>query len=183
MSALIGVDPELAEKVAERRRAEGGRLEVANINAPGQVVVAGGVDDLEWVAVNGGDLGIRRVVALKVDGAFHSSFMEPALDAVESALTSVPFVEPHFPIWSNTTARPHSVEGLTSTLRTQMVSPVLFQESLEDMARHGIDTFVHVGPGNVTASMAKRTVEGATVHVVSELADIPAVADALVTVT
>lgn len=183
MAALIGVDPDLAEAVASRRRAEGGRLEVANINAPGQVVVAGGVADLAWVAENGRELGVRRVVSLKVDGAFHSSFMEPALDDVGEALASVAFEEPDFPVWSNTTARPHVVDELAPTLRSQVVSPVLFEESLEGMAAEGIDTFVHVGPGNVTASMAKRTLEGATVHVVSELADIPAVAEALVTVT
>lgn len=183
MAALIGVDPGLVEEVVSRRRAEGGRLEIANINAPGQVVVAGGVEDLAWVSENGRDLGIRRVVSLKVDGAFHSSFMEPALDDVGEALTSVGFTEPDFPVWSNTTARPHSFDSLPETLRSQVVSPVRFEESLEDMTADGIDTFVHVGPGNVTASMARRTVEEATVHVVSEMADIPDVAAALVTVT
>lgn len=183
MAALIGVDPELAEAVASRRRAEGGRLEVANVNAPGQVVVAGGAEDIDWVSENGRDLGVRRVVLLKVDGAFHSSFMEPALDDVGEALTSVGFTEPDFPIWSNTTARPHVFDSLTETLRSQVVSPVRFEESLEDMAAGGIHTYVHVGPGNVTASMARRSLEEATVHVVSDLADIPAVAAALVTVT
>lgn len=183
MAALIGVDPELAGAVAARRRAEGGRLEVANVNAPGQVVVAGGVEDIAWVSENGRDLGVRRVVPLKVDGAFHSSFMEPALDDVGEALRSVGFTEPDFPVWSNTTARPHDCDLLSATLRSQVVSPVRFEESLEDMAADGIDTYVHVGPGNVTASMARRTLEGATVHVVSDVADIPAVAAALVTVT
>ncbi len=183
MAALIGVDPELAGAVASRRRAEGGRLEVANVNAPGQVVVAGGVEDIAWVSENGRDLGVRRVVPLKVDGAFHSSFMEPALDDVGEALTSVGFTEPDFPVWSNTTARPHDCDLLPVTLRSQVVSPVRFEESLEDMAADGIDIYVHIGPGNVTASMARRTLEGATVHVVSDVADIPAVAAALVTVT
>lgn len=183
MAALIGVDPALAEEVAARRRAEGGRLEVANVNAPGQVVVAGGVDDIAWVAENGRDLGVRRVVSLKVDGAFHSSFMEPALDDVGEALTSIEFTEPDFPVWSNTTACPHTFDLLPVTLRSQVVSPVRFEESLEGMAADGIHTYVHVGPGNVTASMARRTLEDATVHVVSEMADIPAVAAALGTVT
>jgi [acyl-carrier-protein] S-malonyltransferase len=183
MAALIGADVGLAEDLASRRRAEGGRLEVANINAPGQVVVAGGDDDIEWVIENGRDLGVRRVIPLNVAGAFHSSFMEPAADDVGQALAEVTFEEPGFPVWSNTTARPHSVGSLAATLRSQVVSTVRFAESLEHMAANGIDTFVHVGPGDVTAGMAKRTLVEADVHVVSQVSDIPDVAAALVTVT
>ena len=183
MAALMGADAELAGQVASKRQAEGGRLGVANINAPGQVVVAGSAADLEWLGEHARDFGVRRVIPLKVAGAFHSSFMAPAASEVAEALETVSFSDPSFPVWSNTTARPHQRSSLATTLRDQVVSTVRFEESLEDMAVAGIDTFVHVGPGDVTAGMAKRTVDGATVHVVSEIADIPGVADALVTVT
>jgi [acyl-carrier-protein] S-malonyltransferase len=173
----------LAEKVASRNRSEGGRLEVANINAPGQVVVAGADADIEWVSDRGKDLGVRRVIPLKVAGAFHSRFMAPAADAVGEALTGVSFSDPEFPVWSNTTAQPHQTEELAATLKSQVVSTVRFEESLTNMASAGVDTFVHVGPGDVTAAMARRTIDGATVHVVTEVADIPGVADSLVTVS
>lgn len=183
MAALIGADADLAEEVASERRDRGGRLEVANVNAPGQVVVAGSDEDMAWLAEQGRDLGLRRVIPLKVAGAFHSSFMKPAADEVGDALATVSFSEPAFPVWSNTTARPHHRDEIADTLRAQVVSAVRFEESLRDMAADGVDTFVHVGPGDVTAGLARRTVDGATVHVVSEVADIPDVADALVTVT
>jgi [acyl-carrier-protein] S-malonyltransferase len=182
MAALIGAELSLAESLSAGRRADGGRLEVANINAPGQVVVAGSSDDIEWVMENGRDLGVRRVIALNVAGAFHSSFMAPASHEVEKALAGVTFAEPDFPVWSNTTARPHSASSLAANLSSQVVSTVRFAESLEDMAAHGIDTFVHVGPGDVTAGMAKRTVGEASIHVVSKVSDIPDVAVALGTV-
>lgn len=181
MAALIGADASLAETIAANRRAEGGRLEVANINAPGQVVVAGSEDDIEWVAANAKDLGVRRAIPLKVAGAFHSGFMAPAVDEVGEALEAVEFAEPEFPVWSNTTARPHETSRIGDTLRSQVVSTVRFSESLEDMAASGIETLIHVGPGDVTAAMAKRTVEGISVYVVSELADIPDVVDSIVT--
>jgi len=183
MAALIGADADRAEEVARKGRDRGGRIEVANINAPGQVVMAGSEEDMAWLAEQGRDLGLRRVIPLKVAGAFHSSFMEPAADEVGDALATVSFSEPAFPVWSNTTARPHDRDELANTLRAQVVSTVRFEESLRDMAAKGVDTFVHVGPGDVTAGLARRTVDGATVHVVSEVADIPDVADALVTVT
>jgi [acyl-carrier-protein] S-malonyltransferase len=183
MAALIGSDPDQAAEIARSRRSEGGRLEVANLNAPGQVVVAGSSEDIEWLVENARDLGVRRAIPLKVAGAFHSSFMEPAADDVGRALDEIEFTDPDFPVWSNTTAQPHRGTDVASTLRSQVVSPVLFQESLENMAAAGVDTFVHVGPGDVTAGMAKRTVEGATVHVVSEVGDIPGVTASIVSVT
>jgi [acyl-carrier-protein] S-malonyltransferase len=182
MAALIGADGDLAAEVAAVRRAKGGRLEVANVNAPGQVVVAGSEDDLQWLHANARELGVRRVIPLKVAGAFHSAFMEPAADEVGDALSGVSFSDPAFPVWSNTTARPHETPDVTATLRAQVVSTVRFEECLRDMAASGIDTFVHIGPGDVTAGLARRVVEGASVHVVSEIGDIAAVSDSLVSV-
>jgi [acyl-carrier-protein] S-malonyltransferase len=183
MAALIGADPEQAHEIASSRRSEGGRLEVANLNAPGQVVVAGGAEDIDWVVDRARDLGVKRAIPLKVSGAFHSSFMEPAAQEVARALEQVEFAEGTFPVWSNTTARPHRGTDLAATLASQVVSPVRFQESLEDMAASGVDTFIHIGPGDVTAGMVKRSLPEAGVHVVSEVDDIPGVADALVSVT
>jgi [acyl-carrier-protein] S-malonyltransferase len=182
MAALIGADSAAAGEVVARRRAEGGSLEVANLNAPGQVVVAGSDADIEWVVANSRDLGIRRAIPLKVAGAFHSAFMTPAAAAVGEALRSVEPGEPAFPVWSNTTARPHVMGELAKTLQDQVVSTVRFEECLHGMADAGADTFVHIGPGDVTAGMARRTVESATVHVVSSLEDIPGVAASIVTI-
>ena len=181
MAALIGADPVLASQIAEIRNAEGGRLEVANINAPGQVVVAGGADDITWLAANSRDLGVRRVVPLKVAGAFHSSFMKSAASEVGEAIATVEIASSEFPVWSNTTARRHNHTAIGELLESQVVSPVRFEESLIDMASSGISTFVHIGPGDVTAGMAKRSVEGAEVMVVSDIDDIDGAATTLIT--
>jgi len=182
MAALIGASAEKAEEIVALRGAEGGRLQMANLNAPGQVVVAGSAEDIKWLTENTRDLGVRRAIPLKVAGAFHSSFMEPAADQVAETLSQVRFSEPSFPVWSNTTARPHVAADLAETLRAQVVSTVRFADCLKDMAGAGIDTFVHVGPGDVTGGMARRTVEGAEVHVMSSTHDIPGVVDSLVSI-
>lgn len=179
MAALIGANGDIASEVTESRIAQGGRLEVANLNAPGQVVVAGGSDDLAWLADNASAFGVRRVIPLKVAGAFHSGFMETAAEDVGKALSKVEFSEPAFPVWANTTARPHETAAIAAALQAQVVSTVRFEESLLDMAASGVDIFVHVGPGDVTAGMAKRSVDGATVHAISEVADIQSVSDSL----
>ena len=182
MSALLGATLEEAEEVSARRRAEGGRLAVANVNAPGQIVVAGGTDDLDWLETNAPTLGLRKVIRLKVAGAFHSPFMEPAVARISQALAAAPFHRQTFPVWSNVTARPLPQGKEGSALASQVVSPVLFSLTLEGMAQSGVDRFVHIGPGDVTASMARRSVPGARAVAISDLAGIAPGVEALGTI-
>lgn len=172
MAALIGATAETAGEVASSRRQAGGRLWVANLNAPGQVVVAGGAADIEWLQNEGRTLGLRRVVPLKVAGAFHSPFMDPAQAELAAGLATVVPRQPEFPVWSNVSAAPVTVAEIPELLARQVVAPVRFSDTLDGMAEQGIQTFVHVGPGDVTAGMARRTVPGADVLVVNDLISI-----------
>ncbi|MEE8490451.1 MAG: ACP S-malonyltransferase [Acidimicrobiia bacterium] len=177
MVAVLGVDQDRAEEAAATRRDHEGSLWVANLNAPGQIVMAGGLDDLEWFAEHGGEYGARRVVSLKVAGGFHSPFMEPAVELLVEAVDGVSFGAPRFPVWANLTAAP--VDDVRTSLLQQVVSPVRFGQSLQAMAGAGIDTFVHLGPGDVTASMAKRTVTDARIITVSSVEDLEEAASQL----
>lgn len=182
MAALIGADEDTARRVCAVRSAAGGRLQVANINAPGQVVVAGGRDDIDWLVEHGREHGIRRAIPLKVAGAFHSTFMEDAAAEVASALAKVGVQEAKVPVWANTTAQPHVDGDVAGLLARQVVEPVRFAESLTNMSSYGIDRFVHIGPGDVTAGLARKTVPDATTLVVSSIGDIPAATEALGTI-
>ncbi len=172
MAALIGATVETAGEVASSRRQAGGRLWVANLNAPGQVVVAGGAADIEWLQREGRTLGLRRVVPLKVAGAFHSPFMASAQAELAAGLATVVPGPPEFPVWSNVSAAPVAVAEIPELLARQVVAPVRFSDTLDGMAEQGIRTFVHVGPGDVTAGMARRTVPGADALVVNDLISI-----------
>lgn len=177
MAALMGADAEVAEKIASDRRAAGGRLYVANLNAPGQIVVAGATEDLAWLTANARDLGVRRAVLLNVAGGFHSPFMAQAAEALGEALGRTSFLKPSFAVYANATARPTDDPG--RTLSDQLTSPVRFAETLTNLGLAGVDTFVHVGPGEVTAGLARRTVKGATIKVVSDLEQVRTVAEEL----
>jgi [acyl-carrier-protein] S-malonyltransferase len=174
MAALIGADLAQAEALASDRRRDGGRLWVANVNAPAQIVLAGSEADIGWLSDNTQSLGIRRAIPLAVAGAFHSPFMASAADRLEAALGETDFSPSQFPVYANTTARP--VSDPARQLAEQLVRPVQFAPTLEHMAEDGITTFVHVGPGDVTAGLVKRTLPDASVHVVSNLEDVAAVA-------
>jgi [acyl-carrier-protein] S-malonyltransferase len=167
MAALLGADVVTAQQVVASRAQMGGNLSVANMNAPGQVVVAGGADDLTWLEQNAQDLGVRRVVRLKVAGAFHSPFMAPAAESLASALESISFGEGSFDVYANVTSLPTTDPA--GTLIAQLTGPVRFAETLENIASSGVDTFVHIGPGDVTAGLVKRTVTDANVKVVSSI--------------
>jgi [acyl-carrier-protein] S-malonyltransferase len=144
-------------------------LSVANLNGPGQVVVAGGTVDLDWLDVEGPSLGVRRVVRLKVAGAFHSPFMASAARAVEDALSKVSIHSPAFPVWANVTGRPFEPGKISGLLVDQVVEPVRFAQIMEGMGEAGIDLFLHVGPGDVTASLARRAVPDARTLSISEV--------------
>lgn len=169
MAALLGAGLEQAEEVAAQRREAGGRLYVANHNAPGQVVVAGGLEDLDWLESAAGSLGLRRVARLRVAGAFHSPFMAPAADRVAAALAGLEEGPSAFPVFANVSAGPMPAGETADLLARQVVSPVRFAESLAAMAAAGIGAFVHVGPGDVTAGMARRAAPGARILVVDSL--------------
>lgn len=183
MAALLGADLSVAEEVCRSRREQGGRLYVANINAPGQVVVAGAMEDLAWLEAEGTKFGVRRVVQLRVAGAFHSPFMASAALRVRRTLESATFHAPSFPVWANVTAARMTAGEEVDLLSRQVVSPVRFSESLASMGDSGIDLFIHVGPGDVTVGMAKRTVPKARVAAVSDRAGIPSAIDAIVSIT
>ena len=167
MAALIGADIATARDVVSHRRAIGGALVIANINAPGQIVVAGSTDDIEWLAANAREHGIRRAIVLEVAGGFHSPFMAPAAKSLRRALEGVAMAPPHFAVYANVSAEP--TDDPVRTLSAQLTAPVRFSETLTAIAACGVDTFIHIGPGDVTAGLVKRTVDDATVHVVSSI--------------
>lgn len=177
MAALLGADEATAESIARARRDDGGQLFVANLNAPGQIVVAGGSDDIAWLVDNARDLGVRRAIALDVAGAFHSPFMADAAEALTGALEATTFSPLVFDVYANATAAP-TVDP-AATLAEQLTAPVRFAETLVNLASDGITTFVHIGPGDVTAGLAKRTVSDANVKVVSDIESARAVAQEL----
>ena len=175
MVALIGVDETRAEEIASARRAEGGRLWVANLNAPGQVVLSGARADIAWMAEHARDMGVRRAIPLKVAGAFHSPIMAPASEQVAEAVEADTLKPAAFPVYANVTARPYE-EDVATMLGRQIVEPVRFADTLRNIEA---DAFVHVGPGDVTAGMARRVRPDAAVYVVNDLESAGAVAEEL----
>jgi [acyl-carrier-protein] S-malonyltransferase len=153
MAALIGADLEVAEQACA-----GVDAWVANDNAPGQVVIGGTPDGLDEATEQAAGLGVRRVIKLNVGAAFHTPLMAAAADAFRPHLDAATFRPPAAPVVCNTDAEAcASAEGWPARLAAHLISPVRWRSSLEAIAGRGVDTFFEVGPGNVLAGLAKRT--------------------------
>ena len=153
MAALIGAGLDVAEEACA-----GVDAWVANDNAPGQVVIGGTAGGVDAATERASQLGVRRVRPLNVGAAFHTPLMQPAADALAPVLATTPFRSPSAPVVSNTDAQPYATaDGWSTRLAEHLISPVRWRSSLETLAGLGVDTFYEVGPGNVLAGLAKRT--------------------------
>ena len=114
------------------------------------------------------DAGIRRVIPLNVGAAFHTRLMAPAAEALTPVLAATAFSAPTAPVVSNADARLYADgDGWADRLAAHLVSPVRWRSSMETLAGLDIDTFFEVGPGNVLAALARRTVPAIGVRGIS----------------
>jgi [acyl-carrier-protein] S-malonyltransferase len=180
MAAVLGLD-ELALRAACTTASQNGSsVEVANLNAPGQLVVSGARDALERVAESARAGGAKRVLPLKVGGPFHSVYMRPAADAVGQAVADAPLRRPDIPVVLNASARAtQEPDELRDELAVQVYSAVRWTETLERLAELGCDRFLEVGPGTVLAGLLRRTLPDARVASFGSLADLPGVCSLL----
>lgn len=163
MVSLLGADRETAEAVCEAARGDD-VLVVANLNAPGQVVVSGDLAACERAPAAAKEVGLRRAIPLKVAGAFHSPVMEPARAELVEALADVEVKVPRFPVYSNVNAAPHETpDSIRVTLATQVVAPVLWEASMRRMVADGFGPFVEPPPGNVLGGLMRKIESAATV--------------------
>ncbi|HEU4393938.1 MAG TPA: ACP S-malonyltransferase [Planctomycetota bacterium] len=164
MAAVLGLDPAGCEEACARARALG-PVVVANLNSPGQVVISGARAALEKAGEEARALGAKRVLPLKVAGAFHSPVMEPAAAVLRAELGKVAIRDAAIPVYANCSATPLTAAAdLRDALARQVTAPVLFQKTLEAMAAAGVTAAVEPAPGKVLAGFAKKAAPGIAVE-------------------
>lgn len=163
MAAVLGAELSAVERLcAEASRPEE-IVQVANDNCPGQVVISGASAALERAIALAQAAGIRRVRPLAVSIAAHSPLMAHAQEQFNLAVQQSPIQDPRIPLIGNVTALPlRSAEELRSDLRLQLNSRVRWTESIQEMARRGVRTFIEMGNGSVLTGLLKRIDETLT---------------------
>lgn len=176
MAAVIGLD---ASKVREACEAASsvGVVEVANYNSSAQIVISGEVDAVSAASDIMKEAGARKVMPLSVSGAFHSSLMKQASEALAVELRNTPFVDAKIPVIANISADyVCGADDIRNALARQISGSVRWEETMQKMASDGVSRFVEVGPGKVLVGLLKRAVESAELF---NAGDVPGINDVI----
>ena len=157
MVAILGVSIEDIEYFIGSVGNSEGIVEIANDNAPGQVVISGDLKTLNLIIALAKESGVRKIIKLSVSAPFHCSLMKSAADTMEKAFQDINILEPNFPIISNVSAIPEtSPQIIKNNLILQVTKTVRWRETMASLSRLGISQIVEMGTGKVLTGLAKR---------------------------
>jgi len=156
MVAVLGLDGPDVVNVCRQARSVG-IVEAANLNCPGQVVIAGELKALEQAAKLAREAGARRCLDLPVSAPFHSSMMQPAGLRLAEELAGVPVADPQIKVIANVSADyVNSALAIKTNLVAQVSSPVRWEELVRRLLADNLTTFVEVGPGKVLTGLIRK---------------------------
>jgi len=168
MAALIGGEEEKVRALAETTG-----VDIANLNAPGQIVISGDSAKIDDAVAQAKNFGIRRAIKLNVAGAYHSSLMASAQEKLAGELNSTTINSPEILVVANFTAKPVSSEDeIRSTLTSQVTGSVRWIESIQYLVSAGHHDFIEIGPGKVLAGLVGKISPDAKVTSVEDLASL-----------
>ena len=153
MAAILGLDRNVLENVV--KDIQGGIVEVANYNSPGQIVISGENEKIEEAMVKCKEAGAKRAVKLNVSGPFHSSMLKEAGVKLASELEKVNITKPKVDVVANVNADYYKSEGKDLLIK-QVSSSVLWEDSIERLLNDGYDTFIEMGPGKTLKAFIKK---------------------------
>jgi [acyl-carrier-protein] S-malonyltransferase len=175
MAAMIGADENSVRTLAADTD-----VDVANINAPGQIVISGESAKVELAVSLAKEGGIRRATLLNVAGAYHSRLMNSAYEQLEQPLLEAELRVPRFPVMSNVSGGVvDTLPEIRSALRDQITSTVRWSECMENLLERGCNFFIELGPGEVLAGLLRRTRKDVDLISVSDPLSVHACAERL----
>ncbi|HEV7365343.1 MAG TPA: ACP S-malonyltransferase [Gemmatimonadales bacterium] len=163
MAAVLGLATAEVQSACDESSGPDGLAVPANLNAPDQTVISGDPEGVNRAGERCKARGAKRVIPLKVSGAFHSPLMAPAVDGLREALAEAAFADPAFPVIANASGETvRTGVDAKRLLADQLTAPVRWVACMQGAAEIAPDaTFVEIGPGNVLAGLLKRIVPGA----------------------
>jgi [acyl-carrier-protein] S-malonyltransferase len=178
MAAIMGGDADKVRALCQEA-AEGEVVAPANFNAPGQIVIAGTAEAVGRASALA-DKYKLKAIPLKVSAPFHCALMEPAVRAMQPALSEIRFGAMAFPVISNVEAKPNADPArIGELLLRQIDGAVLWEQTVQHMADHGVRRALEIGPGKVLAGLVKRIDKRVSVFAAGDPESIARVADQL----
>ena len=175
MAAVLGLDEE-AVRAACDEAAEGQVVSPANLNAPGQVVIAGHAAAVARAGDRAKARGAKRVIPLQVSAPFHCALMQPAEQRLAPELRALPARDPRVPVVANVDAEPkRDADAAIAALIRQVSAPVRWEASVRRLASEGVTAYVEVGPGTVLSGLIKKVARDAMIVNLDQPAGLAAV--------
>ncbi|MCG3398793.1 ACP S-malonyltransferase [Staphylococcus massiliensis] len=157
MAAVLGLSVEKVTEICHQLSNDDVKVEPANINAPGQVVVSGHKEAIDTLVQKGKELGAKRVMPLKVSGPFHSSMMQVIEDDFKAFIQIFDWNDANMPVVQNVNAQGEQEASIIeANMVEQLYSPVQFIKSTEWLIDQGVDHFIEIGPGKVLSGLIKK---------------------------
>jgi [acyl-carrier-protein] S-malonyltransferase len=154
MAAILGLDDAILATIC----AKAGAVQVANYNAPGQIVISGEKEALDRALALAKQAGAKRAIPLAISIAAHSELMRPAIEEYRMEVQAVEVAAPQSPVISNITAQPlKGTEAIRQELLAQLTSPVEWVKSVQFMGAHGVTQYYEIGPKDVLAGLIRRS--------------------------
>jgi len=162
MAAILNLGDKVVEDICAEVTAAGHIVVAANYNCPGQLVISGSIEGINIACEKMKAAGDKRALVLPVGGAFHSPLMEPARLELEAAINATNFSVPLCPVYQNVTAKAVSDPfEIKKNLIAQLISPVRWTQTVQQMTTDGATQFIEVGPGKVLQGLIKKISLGA----------------------
>ncbi|MBU3101403.1 MULTISPECIES: ACP S-malonyltransferase [Clostridium] len=156
MAAIIGLEASLVEEACNESKASG-IVEIANLNCPGQIVIAGEIAAVELACEKAKEKGAKRAIVLSLSAPFHSSMLKPAAEKLEIELKNISFDDMTIPLMTNVNGDyVKNKDDIKDNLKLQVMSSVLWETIIKRMIKDGVDTFVEIGPGKVLSGFVKK---------------------------
>jgi [acyl-carrier-protein] S-malonyltransferase len=182
MLAILGLDGGTVEKLCLEATREGEEVDVANLNAPIQVVVSGHARAVERLALAAGRAGAKKTVPLPISVPCHSRLLRTAADLFEKSLRGVSFQAFQIPVIPNCDpAAFYTPESAAGLLKRQIISPVRWQETVERMGAMGVDTIVEIGPRKVLSGLVKNINRNIRLFYVGDVSSLRSAVETLCT--
>jgi [acyl-carrier-protein] S-malonyltransferase len=175
MAAVLGLDAAGVLQACQDA-ADGDTVSPANLNAPGQIVIAGSREAVARACARARTLGARRAIPLPVSAPFHCALMKPAEERLAPVLRAVAASAPRVPVVANVDAEPkRDAASAIEALVRQVTAPVRWEDVVRRLAAEGVDTYVEVGPGAVLAGLVRKIHREARVFNVEDPGGLEAV--------
>lgn len=179
MAAIMGLSADVVREICAQS-SFAGIIEPANFNCPGQIVIAGEVEAVKIACEKAKEKGAKRAMLLAVSAPFHTSMLKPAAEKLEEELSNIQIGEIQIPIITNVTAGyVKNKDEIKGILKKQVMSSVLWEDTINLLIKDGVDTFIEIGPGKVLSGFVKKVDKSVNVLNVEDLQSLNKTVDFL----